>query len=816
MAQHPLGCNRDRLLARLVTDVVLWRPAWLASEFTTSRENRIVGTGVYRPVIRANGEGKAILAMLAAHSVNGNGVRHPLEDHLRETARLAREFAEPFGAGELAAYLGLVHDVGKASCAWQQRLTAVEDSGGRVGIDHKMAGTWLASQAVGEFAIAVNGHHGGLPASAQLKNELRAAATSGQAEWADVIEKVAALVPEIKPATQPTFPRWLDGTRFRDRAVTDLLMRMVFSALVDADFLDTAEHFRPCLTVAGHGGKPDPTALRPHLSAADLAGRYERRRSAFVAGVVPSPADGLRREVYAQAIAAAAGPTGMYRLPAPTGSGKTLAAGGFALRHAQAHGLRQVVVAVPFISITEQNADIYRRLLDVAGEPPVVLEHHSSVDLDSHANDASGHWRKLASENWDAPFVVTTTVQLFQSLFDHRPAAMRKLHRLARSVIVLDEVQALPDRLLIPILSVLRLLTECFGTTVLLASATQPSYWSLAPFGELPVTDVIADPSGLYASFRRVRWDWQLEPRPNLAQIAEQVAQEPQALVVVNTTANSAALHQELEDRRDDSLGPCLHLSTRMAARHRRDVLGEIRERLAAGNPVAVVSTQLIEAGVDLDFPVVFRAWAPADSLQQAAGRCNRSARLQEGRVVIFDPEDGGHPADSSYKAALHATASWFGADLAEPDDLTALDGYYPERYTRQNLEVSGDGARIQRLCCHLDFPEVAKAFQMIEDHTVPVAVEYGSQQAITEMHELADRLRNPESLRTGEAALLLRRIQPYLAALPKPLASKALTAGCAEPIIGDLLQWHGPYHPRRGIDPAALSDPSSTEVYVW
>ena len=204
-----------------------------------------------------------------------------------------------------------------------------------------------------------------------------------------------------------------------------------------------------------------------------------------------------------------------------------------------------------------------------------------------------------------------------------------------------------------------------------------------------------------------------------------------------------------------------------MAARHRRDVLGEIRDRLAAGQPVAVVSTQLIEAGVDLDFPVVFRAWAPADSLQQAAGRCNRSARMAEGRVAIFDPDDGGHPADSSYKAALHATGSYFGPDLADPDALAALEKYYNERYTRQNLDASGPGARIQRLRARLDFPEVARAFQMIEEHTVPVAVEYGGEEARAEVRDLADRLRSPGPLQAGEARLLLRRLQPYLATLP-------------------------------------------------
>ena len=410
--------------------------------------------------------------------------------------------------------------------------------------------------------------------------------------------------------------------------------------------------------------------------------------------------------------------------------------------------------------------------------------------------------------------MVTTTVQLFQSLFDHRPAATRKLHRLARSVIVLDEVQALPDRLLLPILSALRTLAECFGTTVLLASATQPSYWKLRPFRGLPVTDVIAGPAALQASFRRVRWEWQLTPKPPLAQVAGTAAPESQVLAVVNTTADSALLHRQLEQRRDGSLGPCLHLSTRMAARHRRDVLGEIRDRLAAGLPVAVVSTQLIEAGVDLDFPVVFRAWAPADSLQQAAGRCNRNARMAEGRVVIFDPEGGGHPADSSYKAALHATASYFG-----PAWLTRMP--WPRWRSTTTSATPGrtltpaDQAPGLSPACAARFPRGGPRFQMIEEHTVPVAVEYGEEDARAEVRDLADRLRSPGPLQAGEARLLLRRLQPYLATLPKSLARKAVTAGYAEPVIGDLVQWRGPYHPRRGIDPAALAELGSTEVYV-
>ena len=741
---------------------------------------------------------------LWAHSRNRAGARHRLEDHLRGTAERARSFGEPFGAGELTEYLGLVHDVGKASCAWQAGLLSAEQTGAKVGIPHKQAGTWLAQRAAGPFALCVYGHHGGLPEAAELKGILRGASAETVADWEAVAADVARMIPEIlRPAPGSLSAEAPGEARDRDKLVLEMLVRMVFSALVDADFLDTETHF--------HGNRRPAS----ETTAGDLAGVYEDRRAALLAGRRPSPADRWRQEVYAQAVAAASGPGGMYRMAAPTGSGKTLSAGAFALHHAKAHGLRRVVVAVPFISITEQNADVYRAMLDEPGRPRV-LEHHSGADLDGI--QPGDWWRRLAAENWDAPFVVTTTVQLFQSLFAHRPAAMRKVHRLARSVIVLDEVQALPDRLLMPILSVLRVLTERFGTTVLLASATQPSYWDLPPFRDLEVANVISDPRPLYRRFRRVRYRWRLEPRPALAEVAAEAACERQVLIVVNTTADSATVHRYLAGYRDESLGPCFHLSTRMAAQHRRDVLARIRERLDAAEPVAVVSTQLIEAGVDVDFPVVYRAWAPADSLQQAAGRANRNARLAEGTVVIFDPADGGRPADSSYNAALNATLAHFGPGRADPDDLDALDRYYPERYNLQNLHRVGPGVEIEALRREMDFPEVARCFQLIDDKTTPVTVRYGDDSALARLAEVIGRLRGigNDHHGAGEARHLLRELRPYLATIPTKLARKAVAAGCAEPIIGDLLEWHGPYQGERGINSVDLAALGQMEVQVW
>jgi CRISPR-associated endonuclease/helicase Cas3 len=741
---------------------------------------------------------------LWAHSSNGGGVRHRLADHLRGTAALARTFGEAFGAGDLAGFLGLVHDVGKGECAWQQGLLTVDGTRRRVGIDHKDCGTWLAQKAVGPFALCVDGHHGGLSALDRLGGQLSEATPALISQWERTAAGVGRIVPEVAAPTRGLMPAWADDAAWEEeRLAVELLMRMVFSAVVDADFLDTEAHFR--------GASRPASSIR----AGDLAERYERRRAELLAGRRPSPADQWRADVYAEAVASAAGPRGLYRLAAPTGSGKTITAGGFALHHARAHGLRRVIVAVPFISITEQNAAEYRRLLD---EPDnhVVLEHHSGTDLDD-TEPSAAWWQKLAAENWDAPFVVTTTVQLFQSLFDHRPAAMRKLHRLAGSVIVLDEVQALPDRLLMPVLSGLRVLTERFGCTVLLASATQPSYWALRPFAGLEVRDVISEPEPLYARFRRVRYEWRVDPEPAMADIAAEVAVQRQVLVVVNTTTDSAALHRLTAAQRPESLGNCLHLSTRMTARHRREVLERVRRLLDGDEPVVLVSTQLVEAGVDIDFPAVYRAWAPADSLQQAAGRANRNARLPEGRVVIFRPADGGQPRDAAYSAALTATEAHFGPGRADPDSLAELGRYYPMRYALQDLEHHSTGAEIEGLRSAMNFPAVAEKFQLIEDKTAAVAAPFppvGEER--DKFDDIVRRLRAGGPAAAGDARHLLRELGPYTATVPKQLARRALERGWAEPIIGDLLEWQLPYHEVRGIDPGELPGPNAPEVYIW
>lgn len=733
-----------------------------------------------------------------AHSVNANGLRHRLVDHLRSTGELARGFADRFGAGELAFWLGLLHDVGKGSCAWQLRLLDVEHSGDRVGLDHKSLGASMATgRGCGVFALAIDGHHGGLRSPKALVDRIAGLSGAERERNADAERAVRRLLPELAATEDVAIPqRW-----FGDELVAEMGLRLVFSALCDADFLDTAAHFN---------GEAKPEVGEGHDFKRLLA-RFELRRAELIASRRRSPMDGIRAEVYEACVAAASAEPGMFRLPAATGSGKTISAGGFALHHAARHGLGRVIVAVPFLTITEQNASVYRSLLDDRDEP-VVLEHHSQVDL-----DAGSRWHRLAAENWDAPFVVTTTVRLFEALFGRKPSAMRRIHRLAGAVIVLDEVQALPHRLLVPILDGLRTLVTEFGATVLLASATQPDFWRLSPFKDLPARDVVPEPSLLGAGSHRVRFTWRADPAQSLSEVADEAAGREQAMVVVNTTAAAAAVFDHWRDVVPD--GVAWHLSTRMCPAHRRRVLETVRARLVAGERVLLASTQLIEAGVDIDFPVVYRALAPADSLLQAAGRANREGRMaQPGEVIIFDRGDRDQPP--SYRTLVNVTRAHFGPGKADLHDPDAMRAYYGMVYDTLNLDEPNHpqhiGQRIQQARRQFDFQSVTDgpadavttkrdrkfAFRMIDDDSIAVVTPPAALDAEAEVRDLIERLRaSPVPDR-----LTLRRLQPYTTTIHRTALKKPGVLALLRPILGEvgapgsLAEWIGTYDANTGI----------------
>lgn len=714
-----------------------------------------------------------------AHSVNEAGVRHDLAAHLTTVADLAAGFAVPFGGAELARWAGLWHDLGKFHPDFQAYLLDAEAGKRRRGPDHKGAGASVAMQACQPLALLVQGHHGGLPSRADVPGWLRERLADPRTAEALIVARVAGAM--VEPGAPVSLPKGLA------RHDNELFLRLLFSALVDADYLDTEQHFHGERTEV-RGGTPGLEQLWSRLET------YQARTSGMGSGIVNE----IRHQVYQACLAAADQAPGFFRLTVPTGGGKTRSGLGFALRHALRHGLRRVIVALPYTSITDQTAKTYR---DILGDDRAVLEHHSALRHPDTPDDApTPDWSRLATENWDAPLIVTTTVQLFDSLFAASPTACRKLHNIAGSVIILDEVQTLPAGLLTPILDLLRGLVELAGVSVVLCTATQPALEPATGFPGLPgIRDIIDDPTPLFDTLRRVRYTLpRAGERLTWEEIAALARDEPQSLTVLNTRRDALALMDALDDPE------ALHLSTLLCGAHRQGVLATVRERLRTGAPCRLVSTQVVEAGVDLDFPLVLRALGPLDRIIQAAGRCNREGRLAGGgRVIVFDPVEGGLPR-GEYRTATDTTAIFLrqsGVDLDAPDVARA---YFRRLY--QN--VDRDRERLQDLRAALDYPEVARRGRLIKDDTRPVVVPYAP--AGTIIGSLLQELRD----RPARARSLVRRLQPFTVALTGYALNDAVAKDIATEIIPDLglWQWHGGYDPTRGIV-AGAADPGPL---VW
>ena len=722
---------------------------------------------------------------LYAHSANARGARQLLADHLRSVAGLARGLADPFGAGDLAFLAGLWHDVGKADPAWQRYLLESEAGTRRSGTgpDHKCAGVLLAEETDQPWSVGylIHAHHGGLadPRTGfrgwlEQKRDL-----PGPGHALDALREEA---PELMHQPAPIIPLRVA----RHPLAAEFLLRMTYSALVDADSLDTEAH-KLGGTVPERGSA---------VALAELWSRYETFRARQ-----PTPPDTtvnrVRCEVHEACLRAATEPAGVFRLAVPTGGGKTRSAMAFALRHGVAHGLRRIIVAVPFTTITQQTAKVYR---DIFGDDRVVLEHHSGAGEGAGAPEDDGSpageavWQRLAAENWDAPIVVTTTVQLFESLFSNRRGKTRKLHNLAKSVIILDEAQALPARLISPILDGLRELTENYGASVVLSTATQPAFDLIKEFHAVEARDMVPNPSRHFEALRRVEYEWRTSAPNQWLQIASWMREERSVLAIVNTKRHAMELLDALDDPR------ALHLSTLLCGAHRSEVIEEIRRRLSSGEPCRVVSTQVVEAGVDLDFATVFRAQAPLDAIIQAAGRCNREGKLDgHGTVVVFRPPDDASPP------GLYRT----GRDVArvvqerpgfDPDDPRAVRQFFELLF---GAAVDPDREGIQSLRNRLDFPAVADRFRMIEEDTCDVIVDYPES-------DTAKIDRFVEQLRGGERRPreVLRDLQPHMVSLYRRDYDRRLGDRFIEEVMPGVGRWPmGYYDAVRGI---TVSDPES------
>ncbi len=655
-----------------------------------------------------------------AHVDESRSRAHELEKHLLEVAKMARSFASSIGAGEWAATAGLWHDLGKFGKDFQDYIRSksgfeahlAEDSPDRV--NHSSAGALYATQQtvapVGRIlAYLIAGHHAGLSdwfpddsGSGSLERRLEGDARSGLLDHA-----LAASIPPrilIPPSIGSLVPAG-------GPAGLHLWMRMLFSCLVDADFLDTESFMDP----------PKANVRTQNLKAYDLLEPFNRAMKEKAGAASRTPLNELRADILRQCRDKAMGPEGIFTLTVPTGGGKTLSSLAFALEHARKYQKPRIIYAIPFTSIIEQTADVFRGIFGDA-----VIEHHSNLDPQRETPRS-----RLASENWDAPLVVTTNVQFFESLFAARTSRCRKLHNIINSVVVLDEAHLLPPEFLRPILDAIRLLADHYHVTFVLCSATQPALKTQKdPFGRLSrpgldaTREVIDQPAELFRQLRRteISIPKDLSQSTPWEEIAAEASMHERVLVIVNTRRDCRTLH---------SLMPpgTVHLSALMCGQHRSRVIASVKRKLLKGEPVRVVSTQLIEAGVDIDFPIVFRALCGLDSIAQAAGRCNREgSSSQIGKVIVFVPPG---QLRGMLRFAEQATRS-----LMQERELDLLA---PETYRRYfefffaQLGIAGlDKFEIARLLTKdaseikIQFKTAAMKFQLIdESQTANVVVPY-------------------------------------------------------------------------------------------
>lgn len=737
-------------------------------------------------------------------SLAAPGVWHSWADHSRAVADLAAEYAAPFGGADICRLMGYTHDAGKLCADVQDRLLRLGNrrdekvSSERLGKPHKVEGAalgWLLHQAGNENAARVMclanfGHHNGIPdwcSGDQAAQDLFDQMDREPGVLDELISLLDAqlgisLHDVVKHTKIPDF-----GSGRASYLRLEAFARMCHSALVDADYLDTSRHF----------GVAEPDANVPSLK--DVSQTFFATYASKFTG---SPAGGinlLRQRLFQDCCAAgddaAAPKQGIYRLASPTGSGKTLASMAFALKHAQQVGKHRVIVAVPFTSITTQNAAVYRSMLGDLGQR-AVLEHHSNILDETIAEDP---WRRLSSYSWDAPVVVTTTVQLFESLLSNKPGRTRKLHRLAGSVIVLDEVQAIPLAVLRDVLEMLRHLVEDFGVTVLLCSATQPTFWELGVWQSMAKPYDIGRESISKLGMERVSYE--IRPQQSWAEIADDIAAEDSALAIVNTTKDAQELHRLLTERTDT---PVLHLSTRMCNVHRQAVLDEVRTQLVtAGQRVLLVSTQLIEAGVDVDFPCVYRAMAPAEAICQSGGRANREGRLGEhgGRLIVIQPDGAGMPP-AQYKTDADRTKRLFsqpGRSFAHEADLQA----YFRGKLRSSEQIHSGTTEISAERAGLNLNKVAQMFRMIDSINTSVVVQ---SHATGDDAEQLEQLRQclSSSQRYVLTASDRRLIQRFSAQVPEWVAAESGT------VVGGITWWDLPYDSTVGVvldaEPAAAS----------
>lgn len=722
-----------------------------------------------------------------AHSAEGlpESNWQPLYGHLIKVGDMAAEFAAFFGAQEMARHTGQLHDLGKYTPEFDRRLH------GGPSVDHATAGAKIAFERwslPGKLmAFCIAGHHAGLANGdgegenrRTLKQRLAVPFGKGVHDIPklDEVWQQEIPLPEKLPMPSVQFGVADPKDKYAKPFGVAFFTRMLYSCLVDADYLDTEAFYAGVEGKAvQRGGHPDLSQLqaqfnrfiadfRQHAAEKPQRTEEEQRNAAL---------NRLRGEILDHAVAQAVQDKGLFTLTVPTGGGKTFTSMAFALEHAKMHGMRRVIYVIPFTSIIEQNAAAFRKAFGDLGEA-AVLEHHSTFDDSKLQGERSKDKLRQASENWDMPIVVTTAVQFFESLFADRSSHCRKLHNISGSVIILDEAQLLPLNLLLPIMQAIKELARNYHCSVVLCTATQPAIQAEHDFyrGLENTRELAPNPPKLFEQLRRITV--QHIGTQTDAELLEKLAQHEQILIIVNNRRHARSLYDSAE-----SLDGVFHLTTLMCAKHRAQMLEVIRSRLQNGEPCRVIATSLIEAGVDVDFPLVMRAEAGLDSIAQAGGRCNREGKrpAEDSFVWIFTPEEKWKtpPELGLLAAAMREVVRHHADDLLSPQ---AIRRYFQRVYEEKGSAL--DSKRILDMHKNagnsLDFPfqKIAREFRMIESHMQPLIIPFDA-----EAEALIERLRHADSI-----GGILRQLQPYTVQVPESAMRALFKGGLIEAINGE------------------------------
>lgn len=681
-----------------------------------------------------------------AHSIKNqpDTCWQPLSEHLHNVANLAAHYASSFGAGDIAYYCGLLHDLGKYSEKFDKRIR-----GWNGHVNHSTAGAKIAISNWGILgklmAYCIAGHHGGLM-NGNGTGKKRSTLEQRLKETIEPLDEIWKS--EIKIQKNISLPS-LKLNSIADGFTYAFFIRMLYSCLVDADYLDTEKFYNQAEGIKSvRGDTPSLTSLQEQFNQYILRLRANVENSQL-------PINELRNEIFSHALEIAKEEPGLFSLTVPTGGGKTLTSMGFALEHAKKYHKTRIIYVIPYTSIIEQNAEVFRQAFGALGKE-AVLEHHSAFDVSKFIEKESKDKLRKDSENWDRPIVVTTAVQFFESLFADNSSQCRKLHNIANSVIILDEAQMIPLHLLRPIMAAIEELVNNYQCGVVLCTATQPAIQKEHGFyqGFSNVREIAPNPSSLFEKLERVSIKY-IPEKQNDDALTQALQENEQILIILNNRKHAKNLYDSLQTPED-----CFVLTTLMCAKHRSKTLAIIKDRLNQGLPCRVISTSLIEAGVDVDFPLVMREESGLDSIAQSAGRCNREGKRKasDSCVLVFQGDLAKWPTPLEMIRASECMRSVrrnFSGNLLSQE---ALISYYRELYALyqlENLDKHNILHKHQKAKSTADFPfqDIASDFQMIQDYKLPIIIPFDDH-----ARKLINELRYID--RVGDR---LRQLQPYI-----------------------------------------------------